>query len=360
MTPLLDVRSCSAAQLDAAATHFAEHGYLELCGLEERIAPLFRDELARVLEMDDAELATLLEPVEEPAILARERRLRLSKILTRPELATALTTRLAPILSSLIGPVAHVSRDFHAQFKGGTVEPITSYHYEKAAEYMEVHGAYLLHQDFTGASIPTSPSGLTLWVALNESPDSTLRLFPGTHRQGLMVHRMWKLDDPRTARLAPPIDLPAKHGRGVLFNALLLHGTGKTGKRRRVSCDIRFFPLCGFLGTEAHLLAPDPIESLSKAMARTQDRVLRTPLLEDLVFLGEHNGPVSAPPLSVENWVNYLIARMQADGDAARRSLERMVNVDLSGEDPTQFGMKWQAHPIAAAALDEVRRRVHS
>jgi hypothetical protein len=50
---------------------------------------------------------------------------------------------------------------------------------------MEVHGAYLLHQDFTGAPIPTVPSGLTMWVGQNDCPNWTLRLYPGSNLEDL-------------------------------------------------------------------------------------------------------------------------------------------------------------------------------
>ena len=64
---------------------------------------------------------------------------------------------------------------------------------------------------------------------------------------------------PRLAQLAPPVEIEARAGTGVIFNALLFHGTGKLGARRRVSCDLRFFPLCGFLPSEVHFLDDQPL-----------------------------------------------------------------------------------------------------
>ena len=101
---------------------------------------------------------------------------------------------------------------------------------------------------------PTSPSAVTLWVSMNSCPDWTVRFYPASHRQGLLCNDFLELDDQRLAALEKPIEVHAKIGTGVLFNALMLHGTGNPGSQRRVSCDIRFFPLCAFLPSTVHFL----------------------------------------------------------------------------------------------------------
>ena len=136
----------------------------------------------------------------------------------------------------LFGPLVHVSSNYHAQVKGGDVLRVDRG--GGVGEYREVQGQYLIHQDFTGARIPTSPSQLTLWVAQNSSPDWTLRMYPGSHRNGLLNNQWVSLDDPWLAQFGTPVDVTAEEGLAVIFNSLLLHASSNPGPRRRVSCDI--------------------------------------------------------------------------------------------------------------------------
>ncbi len=307
---ILDIARFTPAQLEAAAAFFDDHGYIRLTGLEGAVAPAFEQRLAEVLGISRADLAPFLDPHADAKIFPRDVRQRLSRIPTSDDLSQSLLKSLSSILVKLIGPIVHVSSTFHGQFKGGALseaaKDIAHYHNEIAADYLEVHGAYRLHQDFTGASLPTSPHGLTLWVALNACPEATLRLFPRSHQLGLFCHKMWKADDPRLARLEPAIEIEAQAGTGVLFNALLFHGTGRIGQLRRVSCDLRFFPLCGFLPSEAHILTDAPIEVLRERQRESSRPTLLGPALEQLAFLGE-GAAVAAPPLASLNWPNYLV-----------------------------------------------------
>src|SRR5690348_4347310 len=81
---------------------------------------------------------------------------------------------------------------------------------------MEVHGAYQLHQDFTGASFPTSPSHMILWVGLNECQDWPVRLYPRSHRLGLLCEGFVPVDHPRLAKLGKPIEFQARPGTGII------------------------------------------------------------------------------------------------------------------------------------------------
>lgn len=358
----LDVTTVSPQQLERAAQFYDEHGYLRLSGLQHGITGAFEKCLADAIGISVEDFQPLLDPHAGAAVFSHDVRQRLSRIATTPPLAQTLVSRLAPILSTLIGPLAHVSSTYHGQFKGGALNEasrdIATYHNEGKADYMEVHGAYRLHQDFTGASLPTSPSGVTLWVALNACPESTLRLFPGSHRLGLFCHKMWKTDDPRLELLPAPVDFEARAGTGVLFNALLFHGTGKLGSLRRVSCDIRFYPLTGFLPSDVHALEADPLERLHHARARAAGDTLLAPILEQLAYLGEDVAVEPRPALSVLNWANYLVELMHGQPDAALPHLSRFINTDLLEDPPSVFTRKFHNRELQTDRLRTVRERV--
>jgi hypothetical protein len=358
---ILDINKLAPDQLDEAGRYFDEQGYVRLTGLDMSVAPAFEASLADTIGVSHDDLQRLLDPRATAEIFDRAVRQRLSRIATSPQLIQALLASLSPLLKTLIGPFVHVSSTYHGQFKGGPLSEaatdIAHYHNESAADYMEVHGAYRNHQDFTGASLPTSPSGLTLWVALNACPESTLRLFPGSHRLGMFCHRMWKSDDPRHARLAPPVEIEARAGTGVLFNAMLFHGTGKLGSLRRVSCDVRFFPLCGFLPSEVHVLGEQPLQTLRHQRARTGDSTLLAPLLEQLAFLGEGVSADAPPPQSLLNWANYLVELMGGQPETALPHLLRFINTELLEDPAAVFTKKFHNRQIHHDRLRSLRER---
>ena len=351
---VLDVNNLTAAKLDEASRFFEQNGYVQLTGLETSVAPAFKQSLAETLEMSPNQLQRLLDPEAEAAIFEKAVRQKLSRIVTSPALVQSLVSDLSTLLTAFIGPMVHVSGTYHGQFKGGALseasKDIAHYHNESAADYMEVHGAYRTHQDFTGASLPTSPSGLTLWVALNNCPESTLRIYPGSHRLGMFCHKMWKADDPRMASLAPPIELEARIGTGVLFNALLFHGTGRVGALRRVSCDLRFFPLCGFLPSDIHVLHERPMDLLQQRRREAAGPTLLAPALEQLAFLGQ-DVSADAPALSPLNWVNYVVQLMKGQPDAALPHLLRFINTDLLEDPPTVFTQKFHNRQLQTDRL---------
>ena len=354
----IDLRQLDPRQLETAAEHYAENGFILLSGLEDIVTAKFRPVLADRIGVNEHELAAILDPGKSEAIFPPQVRERLGRIETSRQLAQSLLEVLRPLLTRFIGPLVHVSSTFHAQFKGEGAQKVDHGGYSTGAEYMEVHGPYLLHQDFAGASIPTSPSAMTLWVAMNDCPNWNLRLYPGSHRRGLICNSWLALDDERLAPLGEPIDIVARVGTAVCFNALMLHGTSNPGPLRRVSCDIRFFPLCGFLPSETHLLEASPSDALREGLDRAFSPVLQAPLLEDRVFLGDEIQLGDVPRLSVLNWVKYLSNVVAGRKDEALAHLERFVNTEMGFDSVTAYDSKFTNQPVCEATLRSVRERV--
>jgi hypothetical protein len=186
---VFDLAELDVRMLEEVCRVYEEQGYCVLSGLKERVTSRFYPLVREALGVNGPEWAEALDPRRPGRIFPPEIRRKLARVETPGTLAHDLLGALRPVLSGLIGPLVHVSSTSHAQFKGVPAAPVDHGGYESKLEYMEVHGAYWLHQDFTGASIPTSPSGLTLWIGLNECPDWTLRLYPGSHRLGLLCNR---------------------------------------------------------------------------------------------------------------------------------------------------------------------------
>jgi hypothetical protein len=354
---IVNMGEWTAAQLEAAARNYEEHGFFLLGGLEKLVTSLFYPLLQAALGAERPKWDDVLDPAVPLPPLSREVRQRLARLTTPPSLADELLAELQPVIARLIGPLVHVSSTFHAQFKYGGAKAVDHGGYPKESDYSEVHGAYLLHQDFTGASIPTSPSAVTLWVPLNSCPDWNLRLYPGSHRRGLFCHRWIPLDDPRLGPLGKPVDVAARFGTAVVFNALLLHGTSNPGPGRRVSCDIRFFPLCGFLPSEVRSLSPSPRAALEHSLSRAAGPVLRAPLLETHAFLGEEVELESVPHRCVLNWVNYVAQVARGRADEALPHLQRFADTELGFDDETVYAAKFHGAPLYADNLRRVRER---
>jgi hypothetical protein len=349
------LRDMNGPALDAAARHFDEHGYFMLEGVGESVTRHFRPLLAEMMGTSRADLKQILDPNSAPITLPQEVRQRLSRISTTPELRDALFSAISPVLTRIVGPLVHISSSFHGQFKGGEQKAVDHGGYKQ--DFLEVQGQYLLHQDFTGANIPTSPCAITLWVPQNSCPDFNLRLYPGSHRVGLITEQWLKLDDPKLEWLGAPIDIVAEEGTAVIFNSLLLHSSSNPGMRRRVSCDIRFFPLCGFLPSEVHVLGSAPMAYIRRRLAEETGETLRAPLLEDLAFLGEGRvEPVR--PLSIVNWANYLALLTQGDPDKALSHFERFVNTERGWDAPEKYTSKYHDRQIHRDTLSTARRKI--
>jgi hypothetical protein len=344
----------SGGALEEAAECYSENGFFVLHGLEDSLTPLFREMLAAQIGAGPAEMDEFLDPDGPPTTLPLEIRRRLAQVPSEPDFSRALLQVFGPLLSRLIGPLAHVSHTFHTQYKSPGIAAVD--HGGNQNEYLEMQGQYLLHQDFTGASLPTSPSGVTLWVAQNTTPDWRLRIYPGSHKQGLICNQWLPTDDPRAAALGAPYEMESRVGSALVFNALCLHGGCEPGPSRRVSCDIRFFPLCAFLSSEVHTLDPNVIEDLRARAAAEESPTLRAPLLESLAYLGQAVLADDVEPLSVLNWTNYLHHYLRDCADEALDCMLRFTNEGLQIDDAGAYTAKYHGHPLHSGPLRQVRR----
>jgi len=341
-------------QLEIMARHYEEEGFFLLSGLEDVVTARLKSILAEKLDVNDRQMERVLDPAN-PLVLSHDARQRLARIPTPSQLVGSLLGTLEPILKRLIGPLVHVSSTFHGQCKGQNSDE--TYEGGYTGDSKEVSALYLLHQDFTGANIPTTPSALTLWAGINSCPEWTLRIYPGSHRLGILCNRWLAMDDSRLTLVGDPIEVSARPGTALLFNALLLHGTSNPGHLRRVSCDIRFFPLCGFLPSEIHLL-PYARDTLRAGLENACSSVLRAPLLEDQIFLGEHVCLREVPHHSVLNWVNYLANVMRGEMDQALPHLARFVNTEVNTDPLDAYVSKFHGKPVYEAPLRVVRDRL--
>jgi len=359
----LSLLNLNEPDLQAAAGHYEEQGFLLLDGTEQIATTLFHPILATILNLQDSEFQVLLDPDKASEIFPAEIRQQLARIETPENVKIALLDNLKTLLKRLIGPISHVSSTFHAQFKGNAAGSVDHGGYNKDSEFMELHGPYLLHQDFAGASIPTSPSMVTLWTPLNTTSYWNLRLYPGSHRQGLLCNKWLDLQDSRLDGLGTPIDIHAKEGTAVLFNSMMLHGTSNPGPQRRVSCDIRFFPLCGFLPSEPFLLDQHPLQMIADGLQRASGPALLSPLLEDLAFLGRDTTGVQLPvfdasPCSVLNWVNYISMVQSSNPESALPFLRAFVNETIGVDEPDVYISKFFLYPVQQDTLRNIRQKI--
>lgn len=141
----------------------------------------------------------------------------------------------------------------------------------------------------------------------------------------------------------------------VIFNSLLLHASSNPGPRRRISCDIRFFPLCGFLPSQPHRLGDASLQTIQDALASTSGDTLRAPLLETFAYLGEDVLDRSVPPMSILNWANYLHHYVRGDSELALPYMERFVNTEKGMDTPDIYTSKFHDQPIHQETIARAR-----
>ena len=153
-----------------------------------------------------------------------------------------------------------------------------------------------------------------------------------------------------------PVGPVTARGTAILFHGLLLHGTSNPGPGQRVSCDLRFFPLCGFLPSRVHWLTPTR-GALHDALKEATGPTLGCPL-EDLALLGECVEDIEPPPHSVLCWPRYLSHLVHGRPAAAFPYLDASSTPTLSGEGPGEFAACYHGRPLQEPLLRSVRRRL--
>src|ERR1700732_4454603 len=99
----IDLQHLDSEQLERAAQHYAEHGFILLSGLEDIVTAKFRPVLADRIGVNVHELAAILNPMNSGAIFPPQVRERLGRIETSPQLAQSLLEVVRPLLTRLIG-----------------------------------------------------------------------------------------------------------------------------------------------------------------------------------------------------------------------------------------------------------------
>ncbi|HEY7337831.1 MAG TPA: phytanoyl-CoA dioxygenase family protein [Bryobacteraceae bacterium] len=353
---VFDLRALNdAAALDEFGRFYEDEGYCVLGGLQESVTSLYLPVLMQATGLGRGEMEAMLDPRAPEPMLPQELRKKVSRVSTSASLADDLTGALRPVLARLLGPILHPSRDFHAQFKCGVTGRVAYGGYDSQASYLEVHGAYQLHQDFTGASIPTSPAALILWVGLNECPDWPVRFYPRSHKLGLLCRKFVPVDHQGLPEIGEPMEFHARPGTGMIFNSLLLHGTGDGGALRRVSCDIRFFPSCPYLQSPPRPLVDAPMEFIERRLDSETGPTLRAPLLENLALVGAMGANVEAPPHSILNWANYLNDVLNGDPRRGPSHIERFANVEIGMEPAFTYIDQFHGKPMHGETLELIR-----
>jgi hypothetical protein len=163
------------------------------------------------------------------------------------------------------------------------------------------------------------------------------------------------VEHPALSQLGEPIEIHAQPGSGVVFNSLLLHGTGSAGPGRRASCDIRFFPSCPYLPSAPRTLVTLPAEFIEERLASETGETLRAPLLENQAIAGRMGNNVEAAPHSILNWANYLNEVCNGNPDGAAVHLERFANAKIGFDSPAAYIQQFHGRPMQSHTLGRIR-----
>lgn len=305
--------------------HYNDNGYALLTGIDTRVLTALREVIGRLTGLTNSRIraaghsdADLNLPIDVRNQLARPP--------VTTELQKIMLESFGDLLVQTIGPVIHISREFHPQIKRGSPGYILKGY---SGDGLEVEAAYGLHTDFTAGRVTTSPNALALWIPLNTCENSGLRLFQRSHTQGLFTNGWLRPDTEGLPRLGEPVDIYAREGQALIFNFSLLHGTAIGSLGTRISADLRFFPFCGSLDSTPHLLRSSPVEWIRNRLAELEGDTLKAPLYETLAYLGQ---PISWPQetrrYSPVNWARYVEAMLWGNTQAALAAIEALANTE--------------------------------
>lgn len=314
---------------DKILDHYSRNGYAVLTEVDPRLARTLRGVITKMTGLTESQIVHACESEDEIAMTPEMR-----SILARPLVTTDLQEPLREIFGEfvlkLLGPIVHISRDFHPQIKRGTSGVILKGY---SGDGLEVQAAYGFHTDFTAGRVMTSPSATVFWVPLNTCDQNGLRLYRRTHQKGLLTKRWLPPTTPGLDRVGERVEMTAKEGQVLIFNFTVFHGTGIGGPRTRISADLRFFPFCGILDNPPYVLRKNPIEWIRRRLEEVDNDTLRAPLLETLAYLGQ---PINWPVIerySLLNWARLIECDLHGDEEGSREALAQFANTDL-GFDP--------------------------
>lgn len=326
------------ANCDDIVNHYDEFGFVLLKGVPQTILTVIHRKVTEITGLEKTDLEGTHEDRVQRALTPDVRR-RLARVAIDSELRNLLFSEFGQLVTHLIGPVVHISESYHVQMKrSAQMDYVLSGYFDDGKE---VEAPYGFHQDFTGGRVTTSPSMMIFWFPLCTRSSPALQVYPKSHQLGLFCNTWLAPDNEGLARLGKPIEIYPQEGELLIFNALTLHAS-RVSPTRRISCDLRFFPFCGFLDSTPHVLTDNPWQFIEARLTHRLGDTIRAPLFEDLAFVG---APLSIPPPadhSVLCWPHYVQARLKGTASDALRYLTNMVNEDLGFEKASMFLEKYE------------------
>ena len=318
------------ANLDEVVAHYEREGFVILTDVDPRPAQILRQIVCAASGLTPDRLRDIGRNGTN-LLLSPEARTALARPVMTPELQEVCLEVFGELLLRLLGPIIHVSQTFHPQIKSQATEQTILDGY--SGDGLEVQAVYGFHQDFTAARVLTSPSAMVCWVPLNTCERNTLRVYPRSHRLGLLTNRWLPLDIPGIERLGAPIDVQAKEGQVLLFNFMLMHGGSNPGPSTRISCDLRFFPFCGIIDSAPVTLQSQPIRWIQSRLDHGLGDMLQAPLCETLSYCGMPMARSTPRPYSNLHWAKFLEAPVKQEIDKGLEATARWVNTEV-GFDP--------------------------
>jgi len=316
--------------------HYEQFGFAILSGINGNIIDYFH---RKIFEISGLTIKKIQESgTGARTLLTPEMRKQLARVPIQDDIRNTLFAEFRPLLLELIGPVVHASRDFHVQIKGGRESDYILQGYFE--DNKEVEAPYGFHQDFPAGRVTTTPSMVIVWIPLNTCDFAALQLYPKSHKEGLFCNRWIRPGSAGLERLGTVIDILPEVGNVLIFNAMLLHAS-QIGPRKRVSCDLRFFPFCGVLDSAPSMIADEPLRYIQKRMDQVHGDTLKAPLWETMAYLGHPLPEKEAPKHSVLHWPRYLDRLIHSDQEGADHSLRMLVNEELGFEKQQTFLEKY-------------------
>jgi hypothetical protein len=315
-------------QFPAIVDFYSRHGFVVLTDVDPKLAAAFRHVVGETTGLTDEQIRRAGRG-EEVAI-SSDARAKLARPEMTPELRNLLFATLGDLVVELLGPFIHVSNSYHPQIKRTQSTYILKGY---SGDGLEVEAPYGLHQDFTAARLVTSPSAIVCWIPLNSCEFNALRVYSDTANRGMLTNRWLRPDEGGVEQLGPSVEVKAEEGQVLLFNFLVMHGTTRPGPATRISCDARFFPLCGILDSEATVLRPDPVAWIRARLREPLTEPLAGPLYEALAYLGETIEWPSVRQHSVLHWARVIEGLVRGDAAQVRDGVAQFVNTQ-DGFDP--------------------------